>query len=131
MSGSADYSTPVVILQSGHHGGLGIARSLGRLGAPVYVVGSSPWEPAFVSRYCRGHFHLDEDSAVEDLARIGRKIGGRPILLPTTDDATLWLAGNAAALSTVFRFPAQDAALVQTLCDKGWMSELARAREPS
>jgi D-aspartate ligase len=127
MSGTADYSTPVVILQSGHHGGLGIARSLGRLGVPIYAVGSSHWEPAFVSRYCRGHFCLDFDDAITRILQIGRKVGGRPILIPTTDEACLWVADNAATLSGIFRFPMQDVAVVQTLCDKGRMSELARA----
>ena len=33
-----NHATSVVILRSGHHGGLGIVRSLGRLGVPVYSV---------------------------------------------------------------------------------------------
>jgi D-aspartate ligase len=127
MSNAADYSTAVVILQAGHHGGLGIARSLGRLGVPVYAIGESRWEPAFVSRYCRGHFCVNGDRSVGRILEIGRKVGGRPILLPTTDESCLWVASHAAALSTAFRFPVQDAALVETLSDKGRMSELARA----
>ena len=127
MSNAADYSTPVVILQAGHHGGLGIARTLGRLGVPVYAIGASRWEPAFVSRYCRGHFCIDDDRSLGRTMEIGQKVGGHPILLPTTDEACLWVDANAATLSEVFRFPLRDAALVQTLCDKGRMSELARA----
>jgi D-aspartate ligase len=128
MSVAADYSTPVVVLQAGHHGGLGIVRTLGRLGVPVYTVGASRWEPAFTSRYCRGRFLLDVPGrAIAGLEKIGRKLGGRPILIPTTDEACLWVADNAGVLRDSFRFPIQDAEMAHTLCDKGRMSELARA----
>jgi len=119
------------MLRSGHHGGLGIARSLGRLGIPVYSVDATRWEPAFASRYCRGRFLLDlenepSDNAVSELLRIARKVGGRPILIPTTDWTCAWVAENARDLRLEFRFPAQDAALVHTLCDKHRMQEIAR-----
>jgi predicted ATP-grasp superfamily ATP-dependent carboligase len=119
------------MLRSGHHGGLGIARSLGRLGIPVFSVDAARWEPVFASRYCRGRFLLDveaepPDRAVERMLAIGRKVGGRPILMPTTDGACIWVAENAAALREEFRFPVQEASLVHTLCDKSRMQELAR-----
>jgi D-aspartate ligase len=131
MSYVADHSTPVVIFRTGHHGGIGIARSLGRLGVPVYSVDASRWEPVSSSRYCRGRFLLDVGSeppnvAVAQMQTIARKVGGRPILMPTTDQACTWVAENAAALHQEFRFPGQDAALVETLCDKNQMQELAR-----
>lgn len=129
MSKAADYSTPVVMLGSGHHGGLGIARSLGRLGVPVYSVDSTRWEAAFSSRYCRGRWVLDRDSeperALATLQEIGRKLPGRPILIPTSDPWCIWLAENSAALREVFCFPHQDPALVRTLCDKSRMQEMA------
>jgi D-aspartate ligase len=131
MSPVADFSIPVVILRTAHHGALGIARSLGRLGVPVYAVDAARWEPTFASRYCRGRFLLDiagepSDSTVSQMQDIARKVGGRPILIPTTDQACTWVAENSEALGQVFRFPAQDMALVQTLCDKNRMQELAR-----
>ena len=128
---SMDYATGVVILGSGHHGGLGIVRSLGRLGVPVYYVHASWWEPAFSSRYCRGRYLLNIESAspeegVARLLEIGRKLGDRPILIPTTDQWTTWVADHAAALKEAYRFPSQDASLVRTLCDKSCMQDLAR-----
>jgi D-aspartate ligase len=130
MNRVADYSTPVVILESGHHGGLGIARTLGRLGVPVYSVDSTRWEVAFSSRYCRGRFLVDLENesperAVAELRYIAHNLPGRPILMPVTDRGCLWVAEHAAALREVFNFPVQDAALVRTLCDKSRMQELA------
>ena len=112
-----NHATPVVILRSGHHGGLGIVRSLGRLGVPVYCVDTDWWEPAFSSRYCRGRFmlKLDSDGAEETIARlleIAHKLGGRPILIPTTDDGAIWVAEHAAALESGYNFPRLDASLV-------------------
>ena len=65
-------ANPVVILRSGHHGGLGIVRSLGRLGVPVYCVDTDRWEPAFSSRYCRGRFvlNIESDPPEESIARL-------------------------------------------------------------
>jgi D-aspartate ligase len=126
-----NHATPVVILGSGHHGGLGIVRSLGRLEIPAYYVHGSWWEPAFSSRYCRGRrlLTIENRSPEEGVARlleIGRKFLERPILIPTTDQWTIWVADHAAALEEAFHFPRQDASLVRTLCDKGQMQELAR-----
>jgi D-aspartate ligase len=129
MSENMD-ATPVVILRSVHHGGLGIVRSLGRLGVPVYCV-DAHWEPAFSSRYCRGHFVRNIESAagaqsVSSLLQIGRKLGGRPMLIPTTDTGAIWVSEHAAALASEFRFPYQDFNLVSLLCDKSRMQILAR-----
>ena len=123
--------TPVVVLRSGHHGGLGIVRSMGRLGVPVYCVGDHNWEPAFSSRYCRGRFLGTSENgspakSVPALLQIGRDLGRRPILVPTTDRGAIWVAENARALRTVFRFPYVDSTLARLLCDKGHMQELAR-----
>jgi predicted ATP-grasp superfamily ATP-dependent carboligase len=125
-----NHATPAVILRSGHHGGLGILRTLGRLGVPVYSVDADWWEPAYSSRFCRGRFFLDTETwpAEESIARlleIGRKVGGRPLLIPTTDHGAMWVAEHASALDSEYRFPRQDAALVGALCDKSRMQELA------
>jgi predicted ATP-grasp superfamily ATP-dependent carboligase len=123
-------TTPVAILSSGHHGGLGIVRSLGRLGVPVYSVEAN-WDPASSSRYCRGRFVLNidnrpADESVRTLLEIGRKLGGGPILMAATDRGALWIAEQATALQQVFRFPSRSAALVRGLSDKGRMQEIAR-----
>lgn len=123
--------TSVVILRTGHHGGLGIVRSLGRLGIPVYCVDADRWESGFASRYCRGRFPLNTDSyptaeAVSRLLDIGETVGGRPILIPTTDQGVLWMAENAEPLKQCYIFPPQNPSLVRMLIDKGRMQVLAR-----
>jgi predicted ATP-grasp superfamily ATP-dependent carboligase len=126
-----DTSTPVVVLKLEHYGGLGIVRSLGRLGIPVYGVEGHASAPGLVSRYCRGRFVWDVDTAaaeasVECLLIIGRTIGRRSILIPTSDETAMLVADYAEVLKDRFIFPAQDAALVHTLCSKKDMYFLAK-----
>src|SRR5882672_7281284 len=85
-------STPVVVLFPHHHGALGIFRSLGVLGVPVYAVEDGQFAPPLRSRYCRGIFHWDVRHAqpresVASLLKIARHFDRPPILI-ATDDAT-------------------------------------------
>ncbi|PYT18462.1 MAG: hypothetical protein DMG59_04365 [Acidobacteria bacterium] len=123
--------TPVLILRSVHHGGLAIARSLGRLGVPVYVLDSNSHAPSFSSRYCRGKFVWDIDLApahdtVDFLVGIARKLRRRPILIPTTDHGALLVADHGNALRPWFLFPDLPGPLAQSLYRKKDMHFVAR-----
>jgi D-aspartate ligase len=96
----------------------------------VYLVNSDPQKPAFFSRYCRRDFlrniiHFTQQS-VPDLLKIGWKIGRRSILIPTTDEDTVFVAENAHALREWFIFPKQNASLTRSLCSKKEMYYLAK-----
>ena len=128
---SIDLSTPLVILRSIAHTPLGILRSLGRLGVETHVVHRDQRSPAFYSRYCQGKFVCDIDScspekSVAALLEIGRSIGRRSILLPTTDESTMFVADHAAELERWFMVPPQDAELVHAFCNKQSMHQLAQ-----
>jgi D-aspartate ligase len=131
----ADSKTPVVVIQFARglaHAGLGIMRSLGRQGISVYVVNSDSRSPASSSRYCRRQFLWDIDQehpedSVERLVNLGRKIGPRPVLIPTTHDAAaLFVADNARFLKDAFIFPDQPPSLVRALASKKEMYFLAK-----
>lgn len=126
-----DNRIPVVVLASPHHGGLGITRSLGRLGVPVYNVDASRWAPALFSRYCKDRFiwdidHAPPEQSVQYLVHVARNVGPRPLLIPGTDSAAIFVAEHAAELSPWYTFPAQDPALVHALCNKREMCRLAQ-----
>jgi D-aspartate ligase len=131
MTVSCDTSTPVTILRTVAHGPLGIVRSLGRLGVPVYVVDPDPRAPAAASRYCRGQFRCDVDAlpphqVVDALRTVARAIGRRSILIPTTDATTLRVDAHADALRDVFLLPEAPPSLTGALCSKEKMHHLAR-----
>jgi D-aspartate ligase len=127
-------STPVVVFKtvtSADHGALGILRSLGRLSIPVYTVASDPHTSSFYSRYCRGKFVLDFDTtpaekSVQYLLDVSNKIRGRPILIPTDDGATSFVADHADALRPSFRFQEAGPDLVRLLTSKKEMYYLVK-----
>ena len=122
-----DTSTPAVVLKFDpnvmHHGGLGVIRSLGRVGVPVYGVHEGPWAPAANSRYLSGRFFwqpspADTDRVVSGLLRLAAQIG-RPSVLITTDDAgAIFLAEHGRDLRRWFLFPDPPSDLPRRLAGK-------------
>ncbi|MCU1338088.1 MAG: hypothetical protein JWO19_3669 [Bryobacterales bacterium] len=127
-----DTSVPVVVLTSGHYGGLGVARSLGRWGVPIYIVDADPQTLSFSSRYCRAKLVWDIDRAPPDdslefLLGIGRRLQQHAILIPTSDSAALFVAAYADTLRRWFLFPKLSYPLARTLYNKKKMYFLARS----
>lgn len=124
-----DPSTPVVVLNA-KLAALGIMRSLGKKGVPVYAADPDLSAPAFRSRFCAGKLKLnldpaEESDAVEALNDFARSIGGRAILFWTSDESATFCARNAEALSEHFLLPKNDPETIDRLQDKRGMYELA------
>ena len=125
-----DTSTPIVVLGSGRHGGLGVVRSLGRLGVPVYAVDKDPRALMFASKYCKRGFvwdftRTDPEQSVEELVKVARKVG-KPVLVPTSDAMAMFVASHSERLGEWFRFPVLSPELAQSLCNKKEMFFLAK-----
>src|SRR5579863_2929376 len=125
---------PVVVLCPGYHGH-SIARSLGRLGTPLYGVYADPHAPAKRSRYWKKTFiwdfaKADEEESVAWLLGLARKLvprpGVRPLLLATDDDSCVFIADHASALREGFLFPEQPEGLVRSLSNKKQMYFLCK-----
>lgn len=124
---SFDTTTPAVVLKFDpnvmHHGGLGVIRSLGRAGVPVYGVHEGPWAPAASSRYLAGRFFwqpsaADADRVLTGLRHLAQRIG-RPSVLLTTDDAgAIFLAEHGHDLRRWFLFPDPPRDLPRRLAGK-------------
>ncbi|MGI8306204.1 carboxylate--amine ligase [Saccharopolyspora hattusasensis] len=130
-----DTSTPAVVFKLDpnvmHHGGLGVIRSLGRAGVPVYAVQEDSLAPAAHSRYLRGRWLWSPDPAETDrirdgLAELADRIGRPSVLIPTDDAAAIFLAEHGDPLRPFFRFaqPARD--LPRQLAGKYSMFQLCR-----
>src|SRR6266566_132303 len=128
--GRLNTSVPVVVIAPGFHGHA-IARTLGRLGVPVYGVHADAGSPAARSRYWRRNYcwdieRADPEESVEWLLELGRKIGSRPILIPTDDKSCVFLADYASVLREEFLFPNQPAGLTRLLSNKETMYYLCK-----
>jgi D-aspartate ligase len=126
-----DSTTPVVVLGCFRHGGLGVTRSLGRLGVPVYCVDPDRYTPAFFSRYSRGNTEWDLHGApaaatVQCLIELGARIGRRSVLITTSDLGAMLVVEQADRLREWYVFPEPEPAIVRALCSKKEMYYLAR-----
>lgn len=124
------HDVPAVVIAPGFHGHA-IARSLGRLGVPVYGVHGDRRSPAARSRYWRANYFHDlsadaPEAALAWLLDLGGKIGGRPLLIPTDDHSCVLLADYTAKLSARFRIPQQPTGLTRRLSDKKEMYFLCK-----
>ncbi|MGH3253666.1 MAG: ATP-grasp domain-containing protein [Trebonia sp.] len=130
-----DVSTPAVVLKFDqnvmHHGGLGVIRSLGRAGVPVYGVHEDGLAPAAGSRYLRGRLFWRPDPAAVDrvlagLARLAGFIGRPAVLLPTDDAGAIFLAEHGAGLRGSFLFPDPPPDLPRRVAGKYSLHEVCR-----
>lgn len=130
-----DTSTPAVVFKLDpnvmHHGGLGVIRSLGRLGVPMYGVHEQPWAPAANSRYLHGRWFglpgcTDVDRVLEGLSRLADRIGRPAVLIPTDDAAALLLAEHGDELRPAFLFSAPPRDLPRRLAGKYSMYQLCQ-----
>jgi D-aspartate ligase len=127
----ADTSIPVVVLTPHHHGALGIFRSLGRLGVPVYAVEDGQSSPPLRSRYCRGVFHWDVRTAAPpvstaSLLSIADQFTQRPVLIPTDDTTAALVQENAEQLQQAYRFLLLPPGLMHRLSSKRELFFLCR-----
>ncbi|HXP20777.1 MAG TPA: hypothetical protein VN840_14130 [Streptosporangiaceae bacterium] len=129
------FSTPAVVLKFDpnvmHHGGLGVIRTLGRLGIPVYGVHEGPWAPAAASRYLRGRCFWqprpeNADRVLAGLLRLAERIARPAVLLATDDAGAIFLAEHGASLRPAFLFPDPPASLPRQLAGKHSLHELCR-----
>jgi len=126
-----DTSVPVVVLNLFTHCGVGVIRSLGRLGVPIYCVHANSTAPSLRSRYVRRAYTWDiagepAEASVDYLIDLAKTIGNRPILIPTEDVSCLFVDEHAGPLAEVYRFPRQPTGLAQTLSSKEGMYHLCR-----
>src|SRR6266404_9016379 len=103
----ADTTVPVLLLKIGeyvtHHGAVGIARSLGRLGVPVYAIVEDRYTPLAMCRHLTGAFvNRTTNGLLNCVGAIGERINRPTILLPTDDSGAVFIAEHAKALSHWF-----------------------------
>ncbi len=134
-----DTAVPALLVKVGrypiHAGGLGVIRSLGRLGVPVYAVTEDHWTPAAVSRHLAGHEvwrHSDTEepaALVGRLCRIGRALGRPAVPIATDDEAASLLAEHAGELREHFLLPRVEPGLPRRLASKRGLYELCREHD--
>jgi D-aspartate ligase len=133
MQPNLDSNYPALILKMSrtpiHHGALGVARTLGRLGVPVYAVTEDAYTPLARSRYLTQAFvwdscPTDPESFMEAMSLIAEVIARPAIIIPMDDLSAVSVAENAATLAQWFIIPPVPPQLPRRLANKACLQAL-------
>ncbi len=130
-----DTSVPVVVIDRDGYGGVSIARTLGRLGVPTYLVAQEGFStPGWSSRYwvkrVRWDFSVPEEESVAFVRHFGAGIstdhGVRAILLTQKDWVAIFVERNRKTLQEQFLLPQPVDTVIRSLLNKWEMHLLAQ-----
>jgi predicted ATP-grasp superfamily ATP-dependent carboligase len=113
--------TPVIVL-SAHTMGLGVVRSLGQKGIPVYVVSYSKSDMGRSSRFVKKYFISENpeespEGFINSVVKIGKKLN-KPILMPADDSTLKIVSQNKVLLSEYFRVACSDWSIIEKIIFK-------------
>ena len=114
-------------------GPLGVMRSLGRLGVPVYGLAHRHLSMANSSRYCAGTVNIgingrplgDPSRLLEEFRDAGRGLGEGCVLIPASDEWAIFVACHADELAGAYVFARNAPDLISTLASKEGLAGLA------
>ena len=118
--GGDPHATPGALIVGGAHVSIGVARSLGRQGIPVWLLANHPI-PRF-SRYVQRSFDwpgADHEHGVSSIVDIATRYGLNGwVLIATGDEDMRMIAQNHALLASHFRVATPNWDTVQWMYDK-------------
>lgn len=122
---------PGALVVGGDHPGLGVVRSLGRRGIPVYVVDDQPCiskYSRYADRVIRVDDILDQRKTVDAVLEVGRRFGLKNwVLIPTRDETVAAFSRCRDELAEVYRVTSGAWESVQWAWDKAKTYELAES----
>jgi D-aspartate ligase len=130
-----DPSVPVVCAFRGGYADISIARTLGRLGVPMYLVAQKGmptpvWSSRYWAKRTRWDYSSPEEQSVAFLLDVGATLraahGTRAILLTTSDWVAIFIERNSHLLQKQFAFPQPVRPVIHTLLNKWEMHLLAQ-----
>lgn len=129
VAGPTSRSAIGALVVGGDHPGLGVVRSLGRRGIPVYVVDDQPCISRFsrfAERVIRVPDILDERRTVDSVLDVGRRFDLRNwVLIPTRDETVAAFSHHRAELAEFFAVTTGEWESVQWAWDKKKTYDLA------
>jgi D-aspartate ligase len=130
-----DTSVAVLVLNLGHYpfhqASLGIIRSLGGVGIPVFAVQRNSFIPSGTSQYISGKFlwktdGKNRDQFLEGMATIAKILDRPTILVPTDDLSAILIAEHADVLASWSRFARPSATLPRRVANKRNLYDLCQ-----
>lgn len=110
--------------------GLGVVRSLGRMGIPVKGFDYKSGGPGFYSKYAETGLcpnpYLEPDQLCEFLLGQGKILDDKGIFFPTSDEFVLFLSRYRSELSPFFHLALPSAEIIEALLNKRWQYDMAK-----
>jgi predicted ATP-grasp superfamily ATP-dependent carboligase len=117
------------LVVGGEHPGLGVVRSLGERGIPVYVIDDQLSVSSFsryTSRFVRVKDLRDERKTVDAVLEVGKRFCLRNwILFPTRDETVVAFSRHRGELTEFFRVPTQGWETIKWAWNKKYTYELS------
>jgi D-aspartate ligase len=119
---------PAVVL-SLYYSGLGLVRSLGRQGIPVYAMDHAVTNIGLYSKYAQRYIcpdpKIQPDRLLIHLKNLRQKVACRPVLFPTGDEYVLFVSRNRRKLDKDFEIVMSDRQVQEDLVSKSGLHEIA------
>lgn len=115
-----------------HSGSLGVMRTLGRCGVPVYAITEPGLPPVAASRYLTGRFvwrvtgREGPEALIPELLAAAERIGRPSVLVAIDDEAAVLAAEHRTELAGHFLIPDVAPGLPRRLASKPGLYELCR-----
>lgn len=111
---------------------LTLTRALGRQGIRVVRIHPNMFEHSLTSRYCSAieicpDMYESEEALNQFLCELGSRYPGEKILIPASDDCSMYIAQHEAALQSHFVLLNPSAAAMSRMKNKKLQYELAQA----
>jgi len=124
-----DHGNVGALVMAADYRGLGVVRSLGRRGIPVWVLRQGGHLVAATSRYVRRNVPWvarDDCTEIDLLLRLGKKYGLKDwLLFPTDDHAVALISRHHDLLTSQYRITVPPWDQLQFLCDKRLLHQTA------
>lgn len=119
---AAEKGWPAVVVAGGFQTGVVLMRDLSRRGLRVHCVDSNPAQAAFRTVYGKAHLCPSADEDPEEwlrfMIRLSSQVGGKPVLISSSDQYVTAVARHAEALDRYFLFCRGSAAVQGLLATK-------------
>jgi D-aspartate ligase len=111
------------------YSGLGLLRSLGRRGVPVYALDHVAENVGLYSKYAKRYIcpnpKTQPDKLLKYLKNTSQKLRVRGVLFPTSDDYVLFISANREKLSKNFEIIMADRQVQEDLVSKSKLHKIA------
>lgn len=119
-----------VVMPADRPAALGVARSLGRRGIPVYGIDADPHAIGMVSRYMTPCLlpggDVSDSSRLQCLMDLGKKLGRKAVLYPVSDDAVMLCSEHRDELQKYYLFVMPDHDTISALLTKDGLHHVAQ-----